>query len=119
MPSMNATRLFTAVSADGTDSNRLQIQAVRDESITFWCWFATVTGGSIQLRGAPDNAADILTTPGGMVFHTIITTGTAGANQTKVNAQGHALVVLQAVPVMWARFIKGIGTDSASLWLIE
>ncbi len=119
MPSLNTTRLATNQSTLPFASAQLNLQAVREEAIGFWVHCATPTSSICQIKGAPDTAALAFGANNGMVIHTIIVTGTAAAGQTKVNAQGHAFVVIQALPIMFIRLANGTGTDVWNVYLVE
>ena len=119
MPGMNSQRLANAQQTLPFDSAVIQIQAVREEAVTIWANCINSSGSTCEIRGSPDLQAHALAGGRGAVLHTIITSGTAGAGQTKVNAAGHAVVVVQAHPLMMIRLVGGLGTDVWSVWAIE
>lgn len=118
MPGMNAIRL-AANQAVIFESERQRIQAVRDKATVWWFWVSDVSSASVLIKGSPDEEASALTAINGATLHQIITSGTAGAGQTKINAGGHAVVTVQAMPLMWIRWFGGTGTDRLWCWLIE
>jgi len=119
---MNSTRLFTNVQPGGggtATSPTVYVQGVRDSLVTFWVRVDGPVSGKLEIRGMPDSAAGALTTPAGAVLHTIIWVGTAGANQTKTDANGHAVVTLQAEPQMFL-YLSGVsGSEVVNAWIIE
>lgn len=122
MPSLNNKRLLNGTTVNGQESERVFIQATREESIGFWVYISPFSGSStMTIRGGPDIQANALTAPvEGMTLHTIITGGTAGAGQTKVNTAGHAYVVLPALNIMWVRFQNALDPTSACwCWIVE
>lgn len=119
MTSMNSIRLATAVSSLPFTSAIQRIQGYREEQVTFWVHVASSSGSQLQIRGAPDDAALALGGGTGAILHTIITSGTAGAGQTKINAGGHAVVTVQAQPIMLISITGGLGTDTWNVWLLE
>lgn len=118
MPGMNAIRLATNASPSFTSST-IRVQAVRDELITIFVHVATSSGAMVRIRGGPDDEALTLGAGVGMVLHTIITTGTAGTGQTKIDGSGFASVTLQTLPCMLITFTGGFGGDVLNAWLIE
>lgn len=120
MASQNSIRLLNGTTTNGVESERINIQGTRDESIGFWVFISPASGATLSLRGGPDVQGDQLTTPNGMLLHTVISTGTAATGQTKVNSAGHALVYLPALPQMWVLFNNALApTNACWVWLIE
>lgn len=118
MPSMNSIRL-AADQAVTFNSMVIQLQGVREEAVTFWVWVENPTGASVLIKGSPDAEAAALTAINGATLHQIITSGTAAAGQTKINGGGHAVVTVQAHPLMYIRWFGGDGSDRLWCWLIE
>jgi len=120
---MVSTRLFNAVTAAaGLDafSAKLRIQAVREQQVAFWVHVGgTLVSGTLQIRGSPDDQADALNTPSGAILHHVIFAGTPGNNQTKVDGQGNAVVIIRAMPILYARIQGTSGTETVSCWIIE
>jgi len=120
MPSLNNKKIFSNNTTNNAETERVQVQATREETIGFWTFISPASGATLEIRGAPDVEAATLTGVNGMLLHTIITSGTAVAGQTKVNTAGHAVVFLQALPLMWARYINGLApTNAVWLWIVE
>lgn len=118
MPSGNVIRLAFNV-ATTFSSAVITPQMVREEAVTFWVWISGTSGAICEIRGSPDLQAENLTSPVGGVLHKIITSGTATPGQTKVDANGHAVVVVQAHPRMYLRWIGGLGSDRLYAYAIE
>lgn len=123
MGSMNATRLFTAVTVSaGLDafSVKLRIQAPREEQVVFLVHVSgTLVSGTVQIRGAADDACDAINSPSGMILHHVVFAGSPGLNQTKVDGQGNAVIVVQALPLMYCRIQGTSGTETVSAWIVE
>lgn len=119
MPSMNAIRLANAQSTLPFVSAAQNIQAVREEAVTFWVFVSALDGSKCEIKVAPDSGARSLGGFDGMVAHTIITSGTAGVGQTKVDGNGFASVTIQAHPVMFIRLSGGLGSSAWTVYLIE
>lgn len=122
MTSMNAIRLATnqsGVQSTPFRSANVFVQGVREETVTIWVHTSALDGSSCLIKVAPDLNALAFGGQDGMIVHTIITSGTPGADQTKVKTQGFAAVNVQAMPIMFI-FLNG-GLDSAvwNVYLIE
>lgn len=124
MPSLNAIRLFNALQPTaGTrvSSPIVRLQGVREETVTVWARVSgNLVSGTLEIRVAPDDAARALTTPAGMLLHSITWSGTsAGSSQTKVNSQGHAVVTVPAFPLFWLDIQGTSGTEIVTAYVIE
>ncbi len=120
MPSLNSVNLLRNEGVNGAESVRINIQGARDENIAFWLYLPGAAGQTVEIRGAPDAESAALSTPNGGVLLTIINTGSAAASQVKVNAAGHAMVTVQALPIMWVRYTNGGSTSNKGwVWLVE
>lgn len=120
MPGLNTTNLLRNEGGNGVESVRTNIQASRDKAITFWVYMPGAAGQTVEIRGAPDVESAALASPNGALLSTVINVGNPSAAQVKVNAQGHAVVVVQALPLMWVRYTNaGSTANKGWVWLVE
>lgn len=122
MGSMNVIRLAsnqTGVLTTPFRSVDVYIQGVREETVTIWGHTTVLDGSQCLIKVAPIVGSLALGGQDGMILHTIITSGTAGANQTKVNTQGFFMVNVQAMPLIHIRLQAGLDTASWTVFLVE